>query len=146
MSTGEKNTAFDVRNGIRFARWSSPFWEGTKKGELLIHQCKDCGKKMFPPRLYCVNCMSQNIKLVKASGKGNIYTYSVAYEYPPARVANFLSTPYIIALVDLDEGVRMITTIVGCKPEDLKIGLNVVVEFQDIGEGVVLPRFKPVGK
>jgi len=144
MSKEEKNAPFEVRNGIRFTRWCSPFWEGTKDGELLIHQCKDCGNKMFPPRLYCTNCMSQNIEWVKASGKGKIHTYSVAYEYPPTRVARFLSVPYIIALVDLEEGVRMITTIVDCQTEDVRIGLDVEVGFRDIGEGVVLPTFKPM--
>ena len=146
MSTEEKNTAFEVRQGIRFARWCAPFWEATKRGELSIQRCKDCRNEMFPPRLYCTSCMSQNTEWVKASGKGKIYSYSVAYEYPPTRVARFLSVPYIIALVDLEEGVRMITTIVGCKPEDVKIGSDVEVEFQDIGEGVALPRFKPAVK
>jgi uncharacterized OB-fold protein len=58
-------------------------------------------------------------------------------------VAAFLKTPYIIALVDLEEGVRMVTNIEDCKPEDVKIGLDVKVKFVDIGQGVVLPKFKP---
>lgn len=137
-----KDTAFEVKSGIRFAKWCSNFWEATKDGQLQIHQCEDCGHKMFPPRLYCNNCMSENVEWITVSGKGKIYSYSVAYEYPPARVAGFLSVPYITALVDLEEGVRMVTTIVDCKPEDVAIGLDVEVKFTDIGEGVVLPNFK----
>ena len=146
MSTEEKGVAFEVKHGIRFARWCHPFWEGTKKGELLIQQCNDCGEKMFPPRLYCTSCFSQNLEWIKASGKGKVYTYSVAYEYPPPRVGKYLHTPYIIGLVDLEEGVRMITTIVECKPEEVRCDMDVEVVFYDIGEGIILPRFKPVGK
>ena len=146
MSAEEKKLAYEIKHGIRFARWCFAFWEGTKRGELLIQQCKDCGKKMFPPRLYCTGCMSQNIEWIKASGKGKIYTYSVAYEYPPPRVEKYLKVPYIAALVNLEEGVRMMTTIVECKPEDVKCDMDVEVVFQDIGEEVTLPRFKPVAK
>jgi uncharacterized protein len=144
MASGEqKEKAFEERHGIRFTKWGKSFWDGTSQGELLFQQCKDCGNKMYPARIYCTNCMSQNVGWEKASGKGKIYSYSVAYEYPPARVAAFLKTPYIIALVDLEEGVRMVTNIEDCKPEDVKIGLDVKVKFVDIGQGVVLPKFKP---
>jgi len=143
MDADKGKTDFIYRNGIRFTGKNAYFWEATKKGELLIHQCKSCGTKMFPPRLYCTSCMSQDPEWVKVSGKGKIHTYSVAYEYPPARVASFLSVPYVVALIDLEEGVRMMTNIVDCEPEDVKIGLNVEVKFEDIGEGVVLPKFRP---
>lgn len=142
-SEEKKETAFEERMGIRFTKWGKPFWEGTAKGELRFQICNDCGNKMFPARLYCTNCMSQNIGWSKASGKGKIYSYSIAYEYPPARVAKFLSTPYTIALIDLEDGVRMMTNIIDCKPEDVKIGLDVEVKFVDIGEGVILPKFRP---
>jgi len=144
MTTGEnKEPAFEERHGIRFTKWGRPFWEGTAIGELRFQKCNECGNKMFPARLYCTNCMSQNIGWSKASGKGKIYSYSVAYEYPPARVAKFLSTPYIIALVDLIEGVRMMTNIIDCEPENIKIGMPVEVIFTDIGENIILPKFKP---
>jgi len=143
MTVEKKETAFEERLGIRFTKWGRPFWEGTAKGELRFQVCEDCGNKMFPARLYCTNCMSQNIGWSKASGKGSVYSYSVAYEYPPARVAKFLSTPYIIALVDLQEGVRMMTNLVECNPEDVKIGMRVEVTFTDIGKNLILPKFKP---
>ena len=145
MNAEEKKTDFDVHLGIRFTHWTRPFWEGTRNGDLLIMKCKNCGHKMFPPRLYCTSCMSQDTEWVKIEGKGTIYTYSIAYEYPPTRVAKFLSTPYIIARVDLEEeGIRMITTIEDCEPDDVKIGMDVEVKFHDIGEGVILPKFRPV--
>jgi len=142
-SREQTEKAFEEKHGIRFTKWGKPFWEGTAKGELRFQKCNDCGNKMFPARLYCTNCMSQNVGWTRASGKGKIYSYSVAYEYPPARVAKFLSTPYIIALVDLEEGVRMMTNIIDCKPEDVKIGMPVEVKFTDMGENVVLPKFSP---
>ena len=143
MNAEEKKSDFYFHHGIRFAVKNIPFWEGAKRGELLIHQCKDCGNKMFPPRWYCTNCMSENIDWIKVSGKGKVHTFSIAYEYPPTRVAKFLATPYVPVLIDLEEGVRMVSVIVGCKPEDVKIDMDVEVEFEDIGEDVLLPRFKP---
>ncbi len=141
-SVDEKSGAFEVRHGIRFTRWGKPFWDATSRGELMFQRCGQCGHKMFPARLYCTDCMSGNLEWVKASGKGKIYSYSVAYEYPPSRVQQFLSTPYVIALVDLEEGIRMLTNIDDCRPEDVMIGLDVEVKFTDIGEGVILPKFK----
>jgi hypothetical protein len=142
-SEEKKEAAFEERLGIRFTKWGKPFWEGTAKGELRIQKCNDCGNKMFPARLYCTNCMSQNLGWQGVTGKGTVYSYSIAYEYPPARVAKFLSTPYVIALVDLEEGVRILTNIIDCKPEDIKIDMPVAVKFTDIGENVVLPKFRP---
>jgi uncharacterized OB-fold protein len=138
-----KDRAFEERFGIRFTRWGKPFWEGTSEGEFRFQVCGDCGNKMYPARLYCTNCMSSNLQWVKSTGKGRVYTYSIAYEYPPTRVSEFLKTPYIIALVDLEEGIRVMTNIEDCEPEDVSIGMNVAVKFVGISDGFVLPRFQP---
>ena len=143
-SGDEKSQAFEVRHGIRFTRWGKPFWDATSRGELLFQRCGQCGHKMFPARLYCTNCMSANLEWVKASGKGKIYSYSVAYEYPPARVQQFLSTPYILALMDLEEGSTDGDQHRGLQARGCEIGLDVEVKFTDIGEGVILPKFKLV--
>jgi len=139
----EQKKAFEERLGLRFNHWSSPFWEGAQNGEVRIQQCRDCGNKMYPPRVYCTHCLSANIDWIKCSGKGILYAYSTIYEEPPPRVAKFLSSPYTLALVDLEEGVRMLTNIVECKPDELKCDMKVEVVFHDIGEGVNLVWFKP---
>jgi len=139
----EQKKAFEERLGLRFAHWNAPFWEGTQKGELRIQQCRDCKHKMYPPRVYCTRCLSANVEWIKCSGKGKLYAYSTIYEDPPPRVAKFLSPPYTLALVDLDEGVRMLTNIVECNPEDLKCDMEVEVVFHNIGEEVNLVWFRP---
>lgn len=145
MTTVEKQ-AFAEKLGVRFSHWSRPFWEGTARGELLIQQCQDCKHKMYPPRVYCTNCLSSSLGWMKASGKGKVYTYSVVYDYPPPRIAKFLSPPYCLALVDLEEGIRMLTNIVGCPPEEVTCDMEVEVTFHNAGDGVVLPWFKPRAK
>jgi uncharacterized OB-fold protein len=124
----------------RFSRWGKPFWEGAKRHELMIQECSDCGYKNYPPTLYCPRCLSSNLKWVKASGKGRVHSYTVVYEYPPPG----FKTPYIIALIDLEEGVRMLSNIVDCSPEDVKIGMPVEVAFIDVTEDFTLPVFRPL--
>ncbi len=124
----------------RFTVWGKPFWEAAKKRELVVQECVDCGKKNYPPTPHCPSCLSLNLKWVRVSGKGKIYSYSIVYEYPPPG----FKTPYIIALIDLEEGVRMLSNIVDCKPEDVKIGMEVEVVFEDITENFTLPKFRPI--
>jgi len=144
MSTEEKEAAFQTRFGVRFSHWTRPFWEGTKRGEFLVQQCNDCGSKLYPPKLYCPNCMSQSIEWIKATGKGKVFSYSVSHDDPPTSgVAKYLKAPYVVAIIELDEGVKIISNIVDCKPEDVRCDMNVEVVFRDIGEGVILPGFKP---
>lgn len=146
MTAEEARTAYETKYNIRFYNWTHAFWEGTKRGELLFHQCKDCGNKMYPARLFCTACMSQNLEWVKSSGKGKIHSHSTTYEYPSPKIEKIVSAPFVIALVDLEEGVRVVTNIVECNPEDVRIGMDVEVVFRDIGEGLTLPWFKPASK
>jgi len=126
----------------RFSPYGKPFWEAAKRRELVIQKCNDCGNKNYPPTLYCPNCLSSNLEWVKVSGKGKIYSYTIVYEYPPPS----FKTPYIIALVELEEGVRMLSNIVDCNPEDVKIDMPVEVTFEDITKSFTLPKFKPLIK
>ena len=95
--------------------------------------------------MYCPHCLSSNLKWIKTSGKGKVYTYSTIHEYPPPLVARFLPPPYNLAIIELEEGLKMLSNIVDCKPEDIACDMKVEVVFHDVGEGVVLPWFKPVG-
>jgi uncharacterized OB-fold protein len=118
-----------------------PFWDGTKKHELIIQKCKDCGKYQFYPRTMCSHCLSENIEWVKASGKGKLYSYTIAYRGSPAFSAN---GPYNIAVIELDEGVRMPGAVVDCKNEDLKCDMRVEVVFKDETPEFAIPYFKPI--
>ncbi len=118
------------------------FWDGAKRHELLLQKCSQCGNYRYPPSPICPNCFSQDFKWEKASGKGEIYTYTVVRvplspEWEPY-------VPYVLATIKLDEGVRMVATVVDCKPEDVKIGMQVQVVFNDATERFTIPEFKPV--
>jgi enoyl-CoA hydratase/carnithine racemase/uncharacterized OB-fold protein len=121
--------------------WSQKFWEGTKEGKLLIQVCKDCNSKIFYPRKYCPECWSGNLSWIESTGKAKVYTFSTAYSMVEPKFTDEL--PYTIAYVDLAEGVRMMTRIVECKPEDVHFDMDVEVAFHE-RDGFFLPYFRPV--
>ena len=123
--------------------WSEKFWEGTKQGKLFIQFCKDCGSNIFYPRKFCPECWSGNLDWKEASGKGKILTFSTAYSMVEPKFMDEL--PYTIAYVDLDEGIRMMTRIVECKPEEVTFDMEVEVVFRE-QNGFFLPYFRPVKK
>ncbi len=122
--------------------WSKPFWDGCKRHELLIQKCMDCKNPIFSPKLFCPHCLSTRLEWVKASGKGRVYSYTVVYSYGPTEFSE--DTPYIVAVVELEEGVRMMSNIVECTPGRVKCDIKVEVVFDDITEDFTLPKFKPL--
>ena len=123
--------------------WSKEFWKGTKEKKLLIQACKDCGSKIFYPRKYCPECWSSQLFWVEASGRAKIFSYSITYTGVEEPFYDDL--PLVLALVDLEEGVRMMTNIVNCRPEEVNIGMDVEVMFRDVTEEFSLPYFQPQG-
>jgi len=123
-------------------KWSKPFWEGAKQHKLLLKKCQDCGHIDHPPYLYCTNCMSENSKWIEASGRATLYAYCVNEYGVPFYFMPDL--PYVVALVDLDEGPRMISNIVECDPKELKNGMKLEVVFDDVSPEVTLPKWRPV--
>ena len=121
---------------------TQPFWEATKSHELRYQVCDDCGGLVFHPRRHCTHCLSLNLSWRASAGEGSIYTYSVVRQtYHPAFKALL---PYIVAWIDLDEGFRMMSNVVGIEPEAVRVGQRVHVQWEDSGE-VALPLFTPVG-
>jgi uncharacterized OB-fold protein len=117
------------------------FWEGCKAGELRLQKCTSCdGGAYFPPRPFCPKCGGRDVEVFKASGKGVLYSYVINQRPRP----DMGKDPHSIAVVQLDEGVRMMTNIVGCPqtPEALVLDMPVEVEFLDLGE-TALPLFHP---
>lgn len=119
---------------------SKPFWEGLKRHELLIQHCDECEQPIFYPRVLCPHCFSDKISWRQASGHGSIYSYTVVHRaFGPFSD----QAPYIVAIVELDEGVRMMTRIIGDQ-ENVKIGVPVEVVYEKVDEEMVLPYFKVV--
>jgi uncharacterized OB-fold protein len=126
---------------------SGPYWEATREGRLLVQWCTDCDRGVFYPRAFCPHCGGRGDALSwrEASGRATIYAAVVEHRPEAAGAAFSGGQPYCVALVDLDEGVRMLTNIVGCPPEDVRIGMPVVLTWEPLSDGRRLALFEPAG-
>jgi uncharacterized protein len=119
------------------------FWEGTRGRELRLQRCNECGEAYFPPRPFCPHCWARDVAVFRASGKGRLYSYVIHHRPAPG-----FTPPYAIAVVELEEGPRMMTNIVGCPqtPEALVLDMPVEVVFEEIDAEITLPLFRPAGR
>jgi uncharacterized protein len=122
---------------------TQPFWDGARDGKLLIQRCRACGRAYFYPRPFCPSCWSADVAWEEASGRAVLYTYSIVRrnDLPPfpERV------PYVAAVVDLEEGPRMMTNVVDCELDEVRIGMALEVTFRRETDEVTLPVFRPAG-
>lgn len=123
-----------------FAAETQPFWEAAAAGKLRLPRCDDCGLVIFYPRSICPKCRSRAIRWIDLSGRGTVYSYTVT-----RRTAGRWRehTPFVVAYVELEEGPRLLTNIVGCDPKAVAIGLPVIVVFDATDGGGAIPRFAP---
>ena len=119
---------------------TKPFWDAARDHRLLIPCCRSCGKHHFYPRELCPHCHSDDLEWVYARGEGEIYSYTIARK--PAGPVFAADVPYVIALIALDEGPRMLTNIVTSDVEQVRIGDRVTVSFEDVTADLTLPKFK----
>ncbi len=119
---------------------SDEFFEAAKESRLLIQRCTECGEHQFYPRQVCVHCGSSGVEWVEASGRGTVHTFTVIHQQGMPGWRD--ETPYVAAVIDLEEGARMTTNVVECDPSSVTIGMGVQVTFVDEGQ-YVLPRFRP---
>jgi uncharacterized OB-fold protein len=121
------------------------FWAGAKEGELRYQTCNSCNRVVFTPRMHCTHCLSADLAWNVSKGEGSVYTYSVVRQN---RVPAFIELgAYSIAFIDLDEGFRMLSTIVGVDDptKEISIGQRVRVMFEEQGEGEYpIPVFRPI--
>jgi uncharacterized OB-fold protein len=119
---------------------TQPFWDGLKEGKFLLSHCNSCGTDYYYPRPFCPSCWSDDVSWKEASGKGRIYTYSVVHvnDLPPFNER----VPYVAAIVELDEGPRLMTNIEGVPFDELAADLPVVVEYKAISDDVTIPVFR----
>ncbi|MEV4565881.1 OB-fold domain-containing protein [Nonomuraea sp. NPDC049419] len=115
------------------------FWEGAKQGELRIQACADCGERRHPPGPLCPRCRSANRGHTVASGEGVLFSY-VVHHHPPVPGRE---TPFVVGVVELPEGVRVVGDVVGCPPEDVEVGMRLRVRFDAMDAELVLPRWEP---
>jgi uncharacterized protein len=121
---------------------TQPFWDGAKQGKLMLQRCTTCNRTIFYPRVLCPNCHSTNIEWFEASGEGYIHTFAVQHR---AFGGWADEVPFVTAYIDLKEGDRMFTVLRGVdatKPESIKVGAKVKVEFEPASDEVHIPFWR----
>jgi uncharacterized protein len=117
-----------------------PFWDATREQRLLVQWCDACDAGIYYPRWACPTCLGTDLTWREASGRGELYTFNVVHQAANPMMGDMV--PYVIALVDLDEGVRIVTNIVRTPDEDLKVGMAVAVAWEPLSDGRSLPVFR----
>jgi hypothetical protein len=111
---------------------SAPYWNAAREGRLLIAKCESCGQVHHYPRPFCPHCWSEDVAPVQANGTGTLYTFSTVHVNDLAPFKERL--PYVAAIVELDEGPRLMTTIEGVEPDRLRIGMTVTATFHPVDD------------
>ena len=122
---------------------TQPFWDATKEKRFLVQWCVDCAQPVFYPREVCPRCLGSDLEWREGRGRGVVYAVTV--EYKPQNPAMAERAPYAVALVDLDDGIRMMSNVVGCPPEDITVGMPVQMTWEELSDGRNLPLFEPFG-
>jgi uncharacterized OB-fold protein len=119
---------------------SASFWDAADEGRLVAQRCAVCGRLRHPPRPMCPECRSLEVELATLSGRGVVYSYALLHhpQHPS------FEYPVLAALIDLDEGIRVVSNLVGIEPDDIRIGLSVQVEFVATDGDHQVPVFRPV--
>lgn len=121
---------------------TQPFWDATAQGVLLFQRCGACARTQSVPRAFCRHCGAEAPQWERSAGLGRIYTFTVNHRAANAYMADKL--PYVVAVVALDEGPRLMANIVDAEPSDVRIGDRVRVRFLPLSPTLSLPQFAPV--
>lgn len=122
--------------------WESrPFWEGCGRHELWLQRCSACQTLRARPVAVCPQCLSSQVEWERASGRATLHTYAITHQNQAAGFREAI--PYVLAYVDLEEGPRLLTNVVDCPPEALRIGMPLLVDFAEHEGGIAIPRFRP---
>ncbi len=120
---------------------SRPYWEAAKNHQLKLQQCRACNAFRFPPAEVCSECTSDAYDWNPVSGKGRVFSFVIYHRaYHPGFQGEI---PYVVGVIELDEGPRMLSNVVGCKPEEVRCDMPVEVAFEDITDEMSLPKFQP---
>lgn len=120
---------------------SRPFYDATLRGELVLQRCTTCGRWMWPVRVRCIECFADGLEWAPAQGTGTLYSFTLVHQVFHPGFAGEI--PYNVAMVDLTEGVRVITNVVGVANDALEVGMPLVATFERISDELALPKFEP---
>ncbi len=119
---------------------SEPYWAAALEGRLLIQRCEACGAHQLYPRDRCISCRGP-VAWVEASGNGTVYSFTIIRQNYSRSFKHLI--PYVVALVDLDEGPRLMTNLVGCDPDSVGIGMRVRATFEQVSDQAGIALFTP---
>jgi uncharacterized protein len=122
---------------------AKPYWDGLKEHKLMLPKCQDCGKAFFYPRILCPHCHSRNITWIQASGKGTLYSFEIVYQQLNRRFQ--VATPYVLAMIELAEGPRMMSNLINIEPDPkhIKCDMPVEVVYEQLTDAITIPLFQP---
>jgi uncharacterized protein len=125
---------------------AKPFWDAAAQQKLAMQRCLDCYAYIWTPRPACYECGSERLEWSQFSGRGEIYSFTVIRQIVGRAASKAFGPdiPYVVAWIDLEEGPRMISNVIGCPVEDVQIGMKVSVEFEQQSAELWLPKFKPL--
>ena len=118
---------------------SRPHWDGCREGKLLVQRCRGCGSHSFIPQPVCTGCLGDDLEWVESSGRGSVYSLTTVYR--PQRPE--FEVPYTVAIISLEEGWHMLSNLVECEIEEMRIGMPVEVTFRAMSDEITLPMFRP---
>lgn len=121
---------------------STPYWEAATRGELLFQECPECGNRQLYPREMCTLCAAKP-EWRTATGRGTVYTYTIIRQNWAEPFRSML--PYVVAMVELEEGPRLMANVTGVDPEEVTVGMPVEAWFETVEEGAAIPMFRPRG-
>ena len=117
-----------------------PYWDACRNGELMLQRCDSCGSYQFFPRMMCCHCDSDSVTWTRVSGRGRVRSYTVVRR--PVSKAYAAETPYIVALVELEEGPTLMSNVTGCDPDAIKVGTPVEVTFEKWTDEISIAKFR----
>ena len=120
------------------------YWRACAEGRLALPRCADCGELHWYPRARCPHCGSAQLEWIESSGKGTVHTYTVVRQSGDPYFRG--KVPYVLAMIDLAEGVRIMSNVVGCDVDAVRVGSAVRIRFEDLGDGVGIPLFSLEGE
>ena len=120
---------------------SRPYWDGLKQHRLMTPRCEDCKHHWFPPSHLCPHCGSDRSQWAEVSGRGRIYSFVIYHRVYHPGFADEI--PYAVAVIELEEGPRMISNVAGIAPDKLACDMKVLVSFEDITQDATIPKFRP---
>ncbi len=118
---------------------SKPHWDGCRDGVLRVQRCSACDAYVFIPQPICTACQGDDLEWVESSGRGRVYSFTTVHRPPRAE----FEVPYVVAIVELEEGWHMLTNIIGCAADAVQVDMPVEVCFERMSEEITLPRFRP---